>query len=145
MGSLINKELIVLDMEAKTKDEAIQKLAELIHKQGRLENLDEYIAAVHKREEEYPTSVGFDVSIPHGKSDAVKSATVAFARLKEPVKWSMDEQAKYIFLLAVPEKEAGNTHLQVLAQLSRKIMRDEFREKLQESNSVDEIENTLEI
>lgn len=145
MSNLINKDMIVLDMDAETKEEVIQKLAKLIEEQGKLENLDEYIAQVHKREEEYPTSVGFEVSIPHGKCDAVKSAAVAFARLKRPVKWSDEEQSKYVFLLAVPEKEAGNTHLQVLAQLSRKIMRDEFREKLQESNSIEEIESTLDI
>lgn len=145
MSNLTNKEMIVLDMEAETKEEVIQKLAELIEKQGKLENLDEYIAQVHKREEEYPTSVGFDVSIPHGKCNAVNCAAVAFARLKKPVKWSDEEQAKYVFLLAVPEKEAGNTHLQVLAQLSRKIMRDEFREKLEQCNCIEEIESTLDI
>lgn len=145
MSNLINKEMIVLDMEAETKDEVIEKLAKLIEKQGKLENLEEYIAQVHKREEEYPTSVGFDVSIPHGKSDAVKSAAVAFARLKKPVVWSSEEQAKYVFLLAVPDKEAGDTHLRVLAQLSRKIMRDEFREKLADSNSIEEIESTLDL
>lgn len=145
MSNLINKEMIVLDMEAETKEEVIEKLAKLIEKQGKLENIDEYIAQVLKREEEYPTSVGFDVSIPHGKCDAVKCAAVAFARLKKPVAWSSEEQVKYIFLLAVPEKGAGNTHLQILAQLSRKIMRDEFRKKLQASNSVEEIELTLDI
>lgn len=145
MSNLINKEMIVLDMEAKTKEEVIEKLAKLIEKQGKLSNLEEYIAQVHKREEEYPTSVGFDVSIPHGKCDAVESAAVAFARLKNPVAWSSEEQARYIFLLAVPDKEAGNTHLQILAQLSRKIMRDEFREKLEQSNSIEEIESTLDI
>lgn len=145
MSNLINKEMIVLDMEAETKEEVIRKLAKLMERQGKLDNFDEYIAQVHRREEEYPTSVGFNVSIPHGKCDAVKCAAVAFARLKKPVIWNDEEQARYVFLLAVPEKEAGNTHLQVLAQLSRKIMRDEFREKLEQCNCVEEIESTLDI
>lgn len=145
MSDLINKEMIILDMEAETKDEVIEKLAKIMEEQSKLFNLEDYIAQVHKREEEYPTSVGFDVCIPHGKCDAVKSPAVAFARLKKPVTWSDEEQARYVFLLAVPEKEAGNTHLQILAQLSRKIMRDEFREKLEQSNSIEEIESTLDI
>ncbi len=145
MSDLINKEMIILDMEAETKEEVIEKLARIMEEQGKLFNLDDYICQVHKREEEYPTAVGFDVCIPHGKCDAVKSAAVAFARLKNPVAWSNEEQARYVFLLAVPDKEAGNTHLQILAQLSRKIMRDEFREKLEQSNSIEEIESTLDI
>lgn len=143
MINLINREMIMLDMEAETKAEVIEKLARIIEKQGRLVNLEDYIAQVHKREEEATTAVGFDVSIPHGKCDAVKIATVAFARLKKPIIWSDDEQVRYVFLLAVPEKEAGNTHLKILAELSRKIMRDEFREKLEKSNSIEEIENAL--
>lgn len=145
MDKLISRDMIVLDMEASSKDEVIEKLARIIEKQGRLIDFDEYLAQVHRREEEFPTSVGFGVSIPHGKCEAVRDAAVAFARLKNPVQWSADEEVRYVFLLAVPEKEAGNTHLQILAQLSRKIMREEFRERLENSQGVDEIASILEM
>ena len=73
------------------------------------------------------------------KTDAVKNASLAFARLKKEIQWSDEEKVKYVFLIAVPETEAGNTHLQILAQISRKIMREEFREKLKSSLGIDEI------
>lgn len=139
MNNIINKELIILDLEASSKEEVIKKLSRIIEKQDKLIDYDGYIEQVFKREETFPTSIGFDVAIPHGKCDSVKTAAVAFARLKNEVQWSEDEKVKYIFLIAVPEKEAGDTHLQILAQLSRKIMREEFREKLQGATRIEDI------
>ncbi|MCY6369882.1 PTS sugar transporter subunit IIA [Clostridium ganghwense] len=145
MNNLINKEMIVLDLEAKTKDDVIEKLSRVIEKQERLIDFEGYVAQVKRREEQFPTSVGFEVSIPHGKCDSVKTAALAFARLKDEVQWSEEEKAKYVFLIAVPEAEAGNTHLQILAQLSRKIMREEFRNNLKEAQQVEEILELLEV
>ncbi|AZV57549.1 PTS sugar transporter subunit IIA [Clostridium sp. AWRP] len=143
MNDIINGDLVVLDLEASSKEEVIRKLSKLIEKQDKLIDFDGYVKQVFEREEDFPTSIGFDVAIPHGKSDSVKSAAVAFARLKKEVKWSEEESVKYVFLIAVPEKEAGDRHLQILAQLSRKIMREEFRTKLQEASSIEEILEAL--
>ncbi|OAA93253.1 PTS sugar transporter subunit IIA [Clostridium coskatii] len=143
MNDIINKDLVVLDLEASSKEEVIRKLSKLIEKQEKLIDFDGYVKQVFEREKDFPTSIGFDVAIPHGKSDSVKSAAVAFARLKKEVKWSEEESVKYVFLIAVPEKEAGDRHLQILAQLSRKIMREEFRTKLCEASSIEEILEAL--
>lgn len=139
MEKIIIKELIVLDLEASSKEEVIKDMAKMIEGQDRLHNLQGYMEQVYKREENFPTSIGFEVAIPHGKTDAVKQATVAFARLKNEVQWSTEENVKYVFLIAVPETEAGDLHLQILAQLSRKIMREEFREQLKNSSDIDEL------
>jgi PTS system fructose-specific IIA component len=139
MEKIITKNLIVLDLEASSKEAVINDMAKRIEVQGRLNNLEGYMEQVYKREETFPTSIGFDVAIPHGKTDAVKIPTVAFARLKNEVQWSNEESVKYVFLIAVPETEAGDMHLQILAQLSRKIMREEFREQLKNSSEIDEL------
>lgn len=139
MDELITKELIVLDAEAGSKAEIIDILSKAIEAQGRLIDYKKYIQQVFEREETFPTSIGFEFAIPHGKSEAVRSAAVAFGRLKNEVTWSEEEKVKYVFLIAVPEKEAEDRHLKILAQLSRKIMRDEFREKLKNSHDVEEI------
>lgn len=139
MDELITKELIVLDAEAGSKAEIIDILSKAIEAQGRLIDYKKYIQQVFEREETFPTSIGFEFAIPHGKSEAVRLAAVAFGRLKNEVTWSEEEKVKYVFLIAVPEKEAEDRHLKILAQLSRKIMRDEFREKLKNSHDVEEI------
>lgn len=129
---MINKELIVLDSELKTRDEIIKNLAEKALKAGYISNLDEYINAVKKRESEFSTAIGYGVSIPHGKSSAVDIAFIGFFRCKEEIEWSEEqkEKVKLVFLLGVPESKKETLHLKILAQISRKLMDEEFREKL---------------
>ncbi len=143
MNDLITKDMIILDLEARNKEEVIEKLSRVIEGQGRLMKLKDFIDQVNKREEALPTSIGFDVAIPHGKCDSVKKAALVFARLKDKVKWSEEEEVKYVFLIGVSEKEAVNKHLHILAQLSRNIMKKEFREKLEKTESIEEILNIL--
>lgn len=130
MNNIITKEMIILDKALHCKDEVISVLAATMNAAGRLNNMDEYISAVKDREATFPTSVGFYVAIPHGKSDAVKSSALAFLRLKEMVDWSDEEKVKYVFLIAVPSRNNGNEHLKILASLSRQLIHEEFRKKL---------------
>lgn len=144
MDRLITPELILLDMDANDKEQVIKKLSKLIDNVGRLIDCDGYLKQVFAREKEFATSLGYEVAIPHGKCDSVRSAALAFARLKNPIKWSEEDEVRYVFLIAVPEVEAGNRHLQILAQISRKLMREEFREKLKNSSTKEEILKILE-
>lgn len=145
MCDLITKDMIILDLEVEDKDDTIKKLAKLIENEGRINDFNGFINQVNIRENQFPTSVGFDVAIPHGKTEAVKTAALAFARLKNKVKWSEDEEVRYIFLIAVPEKEAGDRHLKILAQISRCIMREEFREKLEKVTNGEEVLQMLDV
>lgn len=143
MDNLITKELIVLDLDLSTKEEVIKEMARVIEGQGRLYDYNNYVNQVFAREKNFPTAIGFEVAIPHGKTDSVKNASLAFARLKNEIQWSDEEKVKYVFLIAVPETEAGDTHLKILAQISRNIMREEFREKLKSSLGIDELLDVL--
>ncbi len=124
--SLINEELVLLDYTAKSKDEVLQKVADVMEACGRLSDKGAYIEQLYHREGLASTAIGFSVAIPHGKTDAVKQATLMFLRLTEEIPWN-DEMARLIFAIGVPESEPGDTHLKLLAQVARKIAREECR------------------
>jgi len=138
MNTIINESLIDLSLSAGDKKAAITKLAEQIHQDARLNDFDAYIEEVFRREELSTTGIGFGVGIPHGKTDAVKVPTVAFGRSAEGIEWeSLDEKPVHmVFLIAVPEAAASNAHLKILAALSRRLMKEDFRQELM--NSKDE-------
>ena len=143
MEKLINENLIFLNEEFDSKEEIISFMASKIDEAGRLNNLDKYIECVYEREKSFPTCVGFHVAIPHGKSASVKTPTLAFVSLKDKVIWHCDDSVKLVFMIAVPAEYEGNFHLKVLAELSKNLMHDEFREKLLCSSDKSEIENML--
>lgn len=146
MKELINENLIVLDYEPSNQRDILNELSELMLIEGRLNNKDDFIDAVIARENEFPTCFDFGVAIPHGKTDACKVPSLAFMRLKNPMDWSENckNQAKIVFLIGVLESEAGNTHLKILAKLSRLLMDDGFRKSMIESSNKYDVMKVLE-
>lgn len=142
--ALINANRILLNKTMKNKNEAIKEMAKLFVEDGVVDNYDEYLKSLMDREAIAETAVGYEVGLPHGKSTAVKYPAVAFARLSKDIMWSEEEQetAKFIFMLAIPTA-AGNEHINILVNLSKKILDDDFRELLSKSNDVEEIMNAI--
>ncbi|NTW71367.1 MAG: PTS transporter subunit EIIA [Eubacteriaceae bacterium] len=137
--NLINEEMIFPEQEFATKCEIIEFLGKKMNELGRLNDYDQYIQSVYDREECFATSIGFGIAIPHGKSDSVKIPSLAFMSLKDKIVWIEDEEVNMIFLIAVPNKAAGNFHLKVLAELSRKLIDEEFRTRILGMTDISEI------
>jgi len=132
LAALIKEEAIVLHLQAQSKQEAIDQMIERLNHLGYLSDVDAYQKAVLDRENQGSTGIGFGVAIPHGKSKGVKTSGLAFARLAKPIDWqSLDgNPVSMFFLIAIPEENAGNEHLQILAAISRKMIHEAFRTKL---------------
>ena len=145
ISDLIRSEWIRLDMEGESREDVIRRLAGLLDEAGVLSDMEQYIADVFEREKVGSTAIGFDVAIPHGKSDGVKAPAVAFARLTRPIRWEpgKEELAQLVFLIAVPKAMEGNEHLQILAALSRKLIDESFRQQLMEMSSPEEVLQSL--
>lgn len=141
MTKVISEKLIDLSVEGTNPNEVIKNMAKLIDATGRISDFEGYYQSVLEREELTSTGIGFGFAIPHGKSEHVKECTVAFGRLKESIDWqSLDNNAvEMVFLLAVPEKCAGDEHLKIIAGLSRKLIHEDFRELLRTTQNEEEI------
>ena len=146
LTSLLKEETVSLHLEAASRDDAIRNMAANLAQAGFLSDADAFVGAVVAREETGSTGIGFGVAIPHGKSAGVAQPGLAFARLTNPVDWnSMDgKPVSMAFLIAVPEEQVGNEHLKILVALSRKLIHEEFRNKLAGAASSKEIFEILE-
>lgn len=135
MSHLINKNCIVFDIEADKKQDVVMALVTELHTAGKITDIEKFYEDVLAREAIAPTFVGFDMGLPHGKTDNVLEASVCFGRTVKPVVWNEEtgETADLVILIAVPAEESGNTHMKILANLSRKLMHEEFRETLRTS------------
>ncbi len=142
---IITKELVQLNLDASSKEEALAKLAKIAAAEGKVNNEGTYVDAVLKREEEYSTAVGFGVAIPHGKTEAVNTPFLMFATV-DSLDWKALDGAPVdmAFLIGVPENEAGSTHLKILAALSRKLMKEDFRTELRSKTTPEEVISFLE-
>ena len=129
---------VSFNLKATTKDEVIDELIEILEKDGKILDKMQFKAAVLKREEEFSTGIGMGIAIPHGKSSAVKEASIVFGKSEKGIDYeSMDgEPAHLFFLIAVPE-DSNDVHLRALSEISRKLMHTEVREQLLSAQSYD--------
>ena len=141
---LLKRNGIAINPEVKTKEEAINKLVDLMDATGRLSDKEEYKKAVLTRESLSTTGIGDNIAIPHAKTTAVKEPGLAAMILSDGIDYdSLDgEPAKLFFLIAAPEGE-NNLHLDVLARLSMMLMDPEFKDMLISAKSVDEFLNLI--
>lgn len=137
--SLLNKNCIVFDIDADNKSDVILALVKQLKEAGKITDVDKFHQDVLGREAISPTFIGFDIGMPHGKTSNVLEAGIAFGRMTNPVVWSEEtgDTADVAILIAVPEEEAGNTHMKILAGFSRRLMHEDFRNALRESNEED--------
>ena len=137
---MISKELIKTQVNLTSKEDILNACIEMAYQEGKLNDRAAYKAAVLKREEEFSTALGYLVAIPHGQSDSVNEPWVVVMNTKESFKWDerSENEVKLIFLIGVPMKNREKAHLEILANISRNLMDDEFRERMINVNSDEE-------
>ncbi|NLL29796.1 MAG: PTS transporter subunit EIIA [Clostridiales bacterium] len=140
ISDLLNKKSIEINPNINSKEEAINKLVDLAYLSGNIKNKDGLRKAVLEREKLSTTGIGEGIAIPHGKSSEVKKVTLAAMVVKDGVEYeSLDgNPAELFFMIAAPEGEA-NAHLELLARLSQMLMDANFKERLLNSKTPEEL------
>lgn len=143
LDKLLLPERIILDMKAKTKEEAIK---ELLDAAGIPEDKKPVVFdALMKRESIGSTGIGKGIAIPHTRSIVLDKVYLVVGRSKEGVDFdALDGKPVHLFfLLCAPPQDIGTTYLVLLgkiAQIARKLTKtqdymniddpEEFREYL---------------
>ncbi|MBK6878751.1 MAG: PTS sugar transporter subunit IIA [Ignavibacteria bacterium] len=140
ISEILSEKVIATGLEATDKYEAIDKMIELACASGNVINKDNVKQCVLDREKLVSTGVGKGFAIPHGKTDDIKDIVAAFAVLKTPIDFdSIDlEPVKYIFLV-IGKESLLNAHIKLLSRISRIMNKEEFRERLDDAKSPEEI------
>lgn len=133
---LLRKDIMIMDMQAREKEAAIDEMIASLHRHDVLNDDKQFKEAILNREAQSSTGLGDGIAMPHAKTKAVNNPTVLFAKSKQGVNYdSLDGQpAYYFFMIAVPE--GGNdTHLQTLAALSRQLIDPDFIQQLSKADT----------
>ncbi|MEF3355441.1 fructose-specific PTS transporter subunit EIIC [Paenibacillus sp. GYB006] len=137
---LMIKEVMIMDLKATTKAEAIDELIASLNKSGRINDPELFKEAIYKREEQSSTGIGGGIAMPHAKTKAVNEPTVVFAKSKAGIDFdSLDGAPAHVFFMIAAPEGAGNTHLRTLAALSKLLIDADFIEQLMNTKTPDEV------
>lgn len=127
MTDLLTKNQIDLNINGTDQKEVLTNLANWAAKLGIVKSADQLVKDYQAREEESTTGFGNGVAIPHAKSDNIEHAAILVARGMTDIEWaSLDDQPVNVWIsLLVPNNQA-DTHLKLLAKLSRQLIHQDF-------------------
>ncbi|WP_346683779.1 PTS sugar transporter subunit IIA [Anaerostipes butyraticus] len=142
-GQLFHENCIILNLEAKDKESAMQALYKTLYQAGKVK--ESFLKGVMDREKVFPTGLkigDFGIAIPHTDPEHVKEAGIAIATLKNPVEFEcMDNpdtkiEAGIIFMLAL---ENGHNHVEVISQIVKMFQNQAVLEALQKAETNQEV------
>lgn len=137
---VLNKNVMLFDLQATDKEGVINEMIQSLVDNGVVTDFDTFKAGIMNREAQTSTGLGDGIAMPHSKNEAVKEATVLFAKSNKGVDYaSLDGQpADLFFMIAAPEG-ANDTHLAALAELSKYLMKPGFADKLRQASTPDQV------
>ncbi len=129
---MLNVKNIKLNMTARTKEEVIEELTDLLIQDGAVTNKEDFIRDVWLREELGSTGFEKHIAIPHGKSSGVSRTALAIGRTQHAIPWeTMDgSDVRCVILFAVCLVDQNATHIRLLAQVSGSLADEDIIAKL---------------
>ncbi len=146
MNKILNEENILLEVEARTKEELIDFFAEKLWSMGKLLDKNLFIKDIYRREEEGITGIENGLALPHGKSSGVKETTILVAKLKQKIEWeSLDGlPVDLVVLFAVKLEDKNEVHLRLLSRIAGNLSEEENINMIKELKDKKEIIKILE-
>ena len=144
MSDLIETSLVRLDADlGSDKDTVIRALAGVLAESGRSGDAEQLVADAMAREAQSATGLPGGIAIPHCRTAAVGEPTLAFARLSPAVDFgAKDGPADLVFLITAPDG-GDATHLKLLTQLARALVKRDFTNGLREAKGPQDVVNLM--
>ncbi|MEE0218653.1 MAG: fructose-specific PTS transporter subunit EIIC [Streptococcus sp.] len=137
---VLNKNVMLFDLQATDKEGVINEMVQLLVDNGVVTDFDTFKAGIMNREAQTSTGLGVGIAMPHSKNEAVKEATVLFAKSNKGVDYaSLDGQPTDLFFMIAAPEGANDTHLAALAELSKYLMKPGFADKLRQASTPDQV------
>jgi nitrogen PTS system EIIA component len=141
---VLKKECVIPNLHSKTKPEVIKEISERVASQYPNINTERLIEILLEREKLCSTAVDAGVAIPHGKLSGLSNIITAFGRSLEGIDFeSLDGKPTHLFILLIAPENSAGAHLKLLARISRIFKDPDFRSRIMEARSQDEIHEII--
>lgn len=142
VSELLEERFILTDFKSDDKKDIINELIDLHKEDNNVNDLEKVRTAIHDREKEMSTGIGKGFAIPHGKTNAVNDVIVSFGKTTSDIDYeALDGNPVHLVFLLVGKVDLVSTYIKLLSRISRVMNKDDFRDKLLNAKTKDEIIN----
>ncbi|MFA6175930.1 MAG: PTS sugar transporter subunit IIA [Phycisphaerae bacterium] len=140
LTQILEPACIIVPLQGKNKEAVIAELVDALASAGSIQDKNVVLQAVLAREQTRSTGIGSGIAIPHGKCKGARELVMAMGISSQGVDFeSIDEKPVYIVVLLVSPIDKTGPHIQALARISRLMLDEEFKNKIQHSTSAQEL------
>ena len=137
---VLNKNVMLFNLQATDKEGVINEMVQSLVDNGVVTDFETFKTGIMNREAQTSTGLGDGIAMPHSKNEAVKEATVLFAKSNKGVDYaSLDGQPTDLFFMIAAPEGANDTHLAALAELSKYLMKPGFADKLRQASTPEQV------
>jgi len=140
VSDILDPQCIILDLNARKKEEAIRELVGLFKDAGKISKVEECVASILEREKISTTGIGHGIAIPHRLIAGVNEIMMAVGRKGKGVAFdSIDNKPAHLIFLIIGPSGRHNEYLKILSKLSRLLSDRTFFEALMKVEDVNEV------
>ncbi|MBN1523099.1 MAG: PTS sugar transporter subunit IIA [Spirochaetales bacterium] len=140
IGSFLRSDLVVANVKAADRWQAIEELASLAAARRNDCDAATTARAVHDREELMSTGLEKGMAVPHARLKGISSPCIVFGRSVSGIDWDARDGGltHFIFLILTPEEEVG-MQVQILSGLAKFILQDHVQSSIFRMNESDKM------
>lgn len=140
VSELLKKNFIIANLQGNTKEDVINELIDLFKNDPRVNDLEKVRSSVMEREKIISTGVGKGFAVPHGKTNSINEIIAAFGKTNNPLDYqALDNRPVNLIMLLVGRDNTVSIYMKLLSRISRMMNSDEFRKKLSDAQTDNEI------
>lgn len=137
---ILDPACIIAPLDSTEKQAVINELIDRMGESGSVSDVESLKEAVWTREQTRTTGIGHGLAIPHGKCASLKSQALAIGKPTAPIDFeAIDTQPVQLVVLLASPPDKTKDHIEALAHISRLISDAEFRERIYNARSPEEI------
>jgi mannitol/fructose-specific phosphotransferase system IIA component (Ntr-type) len=135
ISQLLDPSRVVLDIQSAKRTTAINEVARRLDGMPELTNFPAFYAELLARERLDTTCIGFEVALPHARTDHATAVLMAAGRRKDGIHFeNCNQTVRLVFVLATPKQRAGD-YLQVVGALCRLLKDGSVRARLMRADT----------
>ncbi len=145
LAEIFKEDLCIFSLRSRKKASVLQEMVKHLKASGKIADERFILEMLKNRESLGSTGLGLGVAFPHGRSVAIPSLTVLFARSASGIDFeALDGKAtKIFFLILAPSEKCAEDYLSLLSRLTALVQQPETLEKLYETKNYASLQAVL--